>query len=355
MAKKSIFSKKQIQYFEAIVYIVAIIVVIFCKVYGTIYFSFIPLLVILGIVGKCLFKREIVTTVFGVIVSICMVYTKGQMNIIENILYSFLLGLDIALGELLGTYLLKTYKKIVNASTKKARFNKGAIEVYVITFVILIITLNISIFTNGNLFDYIKCKNSVDKYIEESYDLKEDFEIVDAVYTMGFNRSYIFKVLNKQDDSISNFTVYLKNKNIVKDEYKEKILAKNINKIKEKLNTYLEENNYADKYEDLQISIEYLEKEKVKIILDKKVENVDKNEQEIFAKQIVSFIADIKTCEIYKDVEELQISLSNENQTNDILVSSIYMEGYEKNILTQNEEPYLYILKALSIEYIDSK
>ena len=355
MAKKSILSKKQIQYIEAIVYIIAIIVVIFCKVYGTIYFSYIPLLVILGIVGKCLFKREIVTTVFGVIVSICMVYTKGQMDILENILYSFLIGLDIALGELLGTYLIKTHKKLIKEKTKKGKFNKEAIKIYVITFAILVITLNISIYTNGNIFDYLKCKKTVQNYITESYDKKDSFKIVNAIYTVGINRSYTFKVLNLKDDSISNFTVYLKNKNIVKDEYKEKVLTNNINEIKNKLNTYLDENNYASKYKDLQINIEYLEKENIKIILDKKVEDVDKNEQEVFAKQIVSFLEDIKSCDIYNKVEELQISISNINQTNDILVSNIYIDGYEQNILTKNEEPYLYILKALSIEYIDSK
>ena len=355
MAKKSILSKKQIQYIEAIVYIIAIIIVIFCKVYGTIYFSFIPLLVILGIVGKCLFKREIITTVFGIIVSICMVYTKGQMDILENVLYSFLIGLDIALGELLGTYLIKTHKKLIKEKTKKSKFGKEAIKIYVITFVILIVTLSISIYTNGNVFDYIKCKKSVENYINESYDNQDGFKIVDTIYTIGINRSYTFKVLNVKDDSISNFTVYLKNKNIVKDEYKEKVLANNINKAKNTLITYLQSNNYTEKYKDLAINIEYLEKENIKIIIDKKVENVDKNEQEIFAKQIVSFLEDIKLCELYDKVDELQISISNINQTNDILISNIYIDGYEKNILTKNEEPYIYILKALSIEYIDSK
>ena len=33
----------------------------------------------------------------------------------------------------------------------------------------------------------------------------------------------------------------------------------------------------------------------------------------------------------------------------------MYIKGYEKNLKEAKEEPYIYILKSLSIEYIDSK
>ena len=109
-------TKKQKAYIEGIVYIIAIIVVIFAKVYGSIYFSLLPLLVILGIVGKVFFDRGVVTTIFGIITSLCVVYTKGSFTLPENIIYSLVIGLDIAMGELLGDYLKKSYaiyKKMV--------------------------------------------------------------------------------------------------------------------------------------------------------------------------------------------------------------------------------------------------
>ena len=356
--KKKALNKKQIAYIEAVVYIIAIIVVIFCKIYGNIYFNLIPLLVILGIIGRCLFKREVITTVFGIITSICLVYTKGQINLYENIIYSMIIGLDIAMGELLGDYIVKSYNEIKKKKTKrkeesKNKVNKKSLKIYLLTIVILFATLFINSYVNGNVFDYIKCKNTLNNYLDESYSSKDNFNIINITYNIGVARSYTFEAVNKNND-LFRFTIYLNNKDIVKDEYKVKNLTKNNNSIQNSLNAYLLENNLIEKYSDISINTEFIEEEYIKINFNKKVENIDDKEKEEFAKKVVEFLKDIKNFEEYNNIKEIQISISNEN-AKDTLISSIYVSGYEKNIVSLNEEPYKYILKSLAIEYIDSK
>ena len=355
MSKKSFFSKKQREYIEAIVYILAIIIVIFCKVYGTIYFSLIPLLVILGIVGKVLFNRGVVTTVFGILVSVCMVYTKGDMEILENIIYSSLVGLDIAMDELLEEYLKKAYLLLKKKKSKTKKIRKKDLKIYTSLIIICIVTFIVNGYTNGNILSYEKCKASLLKYINENYMSKDDFRIVNVTYAVGLNPNYSFNVYNSQEDHISKFVVYLKNTNIVEDEYKDTILAKN-NSIKNKeLKEYLDNNSFSKKYGDIDISLKILDKENIEIELNKSVEILNDIEKEVFAKQVVEFLEDIKGYKDYAILQDLLISISNKNDEKDIVISNIYIEGYNKNIVNSNEEPFKYILKSLSIEYIDSK
>lgn len=354
MAKKYFFSKKQIEYIESVVYILAIILVIFCKVYGNIYFSLIPLLVILGIVGKIFFNRSIVTTVFGILVSLCMVYTKGNMSILENILYSFFVGLDIAMGELLGEYLKKSIKIFKKSKEKGKRSYKKDLKIYAISFVIFIVTVLVNSYTNGNVISYEKCKNSLNNYLKDNYNEK-NFEVISVSYAVGINPNYVFHVFNEDENYISKFTVYIENTDIVKDEYKETLFTKN-NTIKNvELKKYLELNNYLQKYNDIEITLNYIDIENIEIALTKKVNILDEEQKEIFAKQVVEFLEDIKGYKDYEKIEDLLICIASKNNEKDVALSNIFLEGYNKNIVKSDEEPYRYILKSLSIEYIDSK
>ena len=353
MAKKSLFMKKQIEYIEAIVYILSIILVIFCKVYGNIYFSLIPLLVVLGIVGKVLFNRGVITTIFGILASICMVYIRGNMTILENILYSSFIGLDIAMGEWLGEYFKKTIKILKKNRSKIKKVSKKDFQTYTLTFIVLIVTLFVNSYTNGNILSYNKCKNSLSNYLKENYNEKKEFKIINASYAVGINPNYVFHVYNEEENHISKFTVYLKDKEMVVDEYKESQFTKN-NIIKYvEFKNFLNENNYTEKYNDIDISLNYIDSQNIEISLTKTVNILDDKQKEIFAIQIVDFLDDIKDYEDYNRIEDLFICIKNENNEKDVALSNIFLDGYNKNIVNANAEPYKYILKALSIEYID--
>lgn len=355
MKIKSIFTKKQLEYIEAVIYILAVIIVIFCKVYGSIYFNFIPLLVILGVVGSLIFKRGVVTTVFGLVVSICIVYTKGNMDLLKNILYSSLIALDIAMGELLGEYLHKSYKKIKESKKRKNKFTKKTVKVYLITLGIFVLTILVNNYTNGNVIEYNICKKTLYDYLEKNYGEKENFELISSPYSVGIDSYYNFIVLDKENDDIKILKIYLKDKHKVEDEYKQVNIEKNNSNEKENIIKYLTDNNYLEKYNDLQIDVEYEKKDYIRIKINKEVEVINDENQEIFAKQIVEFLNDIKKYENYNNIKELLLSITNKNNENDIVISNIFIDGYENNLESNKEIPYLYILKSLSIEFIDSR
>lgn len=348
-------SKKQKAYIEGIIYIIAIIVVIFVKVYGSIYFSLIPLLVLLGIVGRVIFDRGVTTTIFGIITSLCIVYTKGSFSISENLLYSFIIGLDIAMGELLGDYLKKTYLIIKKRRENKKKLTKKQRKTYLVTATVFVITAFVNVYTNGSIYSYQKAYNSLQRYLSETYRNKENFEVISTKYSFGRYKGYNFNVLNKKEGIITKFTVYLKDLHFVNDEYKDIITTKNNTKNQKELLEFLVANSLNEKYSNLKISLECLESEKLEIILEKEVETLNEDQKEIFSKEVVSFLNDLTKFNGYEKVEDILLSIKEKDNEKNIAISNVYLEGYTKNLEENKEEPYVYIMKALSIEYIDGK
>ena len=110
MSKKNMkfLTKNTILYIEAIVYILAIIVgVIACDV-GPIYIRMLPILFILGFVGRIIFDRPVITTVFGIITALCITKLTNNSNFFDNLFVSLCNGINIALGELFGEFFLKS-------------------------------------------------------------------------------------------------------------------------------------------------------------------------------------------------------------------------------------------------------
>ncbi len=352
MSKNKMLSKKQLEYLEASVYILAIIVVIFANVYGNIYIKMIPFLLILGVVGKLLFKRSITTTVFSMLVAMCIIHIKMRVGFIENLMLSAFLALDVAMGELLGECIKKLYnsykkKKNVNVKTKSTSMKKY-VKAWLVFIVVFIVTILINSYINGNALDLAICKATVNEYLNTNYD-NNNFTIKEIKYTFGVDRHYSFFIENNLDGNISKYIVYLKNKDVVIDEYKSNILEKNNNIINQELKEYI---NDLNKYKEFNISAEYIDEKNLRVSIKEKVNQITDIEKEEFAKQIVDFLEDIKKFSKYSIIEELVITIDNVNNKQDIVSSSIYLKGYENNIKTSGEEPYKYILKSLMIEYI---
>ena len=347
MSKISV-SKKQIEYCEAIIYILAIIVVIFSNVYGNIYIKMIPLLIILGIVGNILFKRSVTTTVFSMLVAMCIVHVRTHSGILENLMISALLALDVAMGEFLGEYIKKSYKHLKS----KEKSSKTSLITYLYTVIILLLALSINTFINGNVINLRICKNSLNNYLKENYSNYKDYEITDIKYTFGIDRKYTFMVENLKRNEQKKYTIFLKNKDVVVDEYKSQTLAENNNKLTEQLKEFINTLNTKDIYSNLNLSAEYIDDVTFKIVIKEEVNKITDIEKEEFAKEIVNFLEDIKKFSKYDNLETLSITIDNINDNQDIISSDIFIEGYENNIKNSKEEPYKYILKSLMIEYI---
>lgn len=337
--KKKFLSKSTINYIEAVVYILAIIVAIFACNCGPIYIKMFPILFVLGFVGRIIFDRPIVTTIFGIVTALCIIKVTSNIDFFDNFFLSLCDGLNIAMGELLGEYFLKS-KKLFNK--KKKLKSKGVLITYCITIILFIFSLGVHIFTNGNYISYFKARSSLYEYLNDTYP-EYQFKIVDCKYTFYRTKSYTFEVKNITRNINTNFIVLKNSDYAVYDEYKFKVQSQNNTKLNDKFDEYVKNLDTNLNFKTL-----YLDSDKIKLIISKSVENVDNKEVANFASEINNFIIYLKDFEEYSNIDSIEISLIDKNNSLNSLVSDFLLKDIEKE-----NNMYEYILNSLDLEFID--
>ena len=346
---KSNISKIIIEYVEAIIYIICIIVVIFANLYGSIYIQMIPLLFILGIVGKIIYNRPISTTIFGMLVAICALYTTGVTNIYENLLLSFCMAIYIALGEICGFAIEKSYKYIKD---KKERFKKKSIISYGILVVTLLVTLAIYNYTNSNVFEYKNVEQRLQTYFNENYPDK-NFKITNVKYNFIGEKTFNFDVRKMPETRIYKFIVSKSDKYEIEDGYLKYEKSNREKTTNEKLIKYLKDNKLQDKYKDMKLKLKLNETDNLEFEITKEVEKVDEDSVLEFSKRVASVISDVKKFEYFRKLEQIRISLKNVKNVNETLTSYLYIDRYLNNDNLSIEKDYSYIQKSLNEEYIN--
>ena len=192
-------------------------------------------------------------------------------------------------------------------------------------------------------------------YLNENYESDSNFKILNCKYSFGIMNGYNFNVLDNEEGYITKYSVYLKDLSFVKDEYKEIITTNNNIKKSKELKEFLDKRNLNEKYKDVKIRLNCIDSGKIEISLDKKVDRLDEETKKEFSKEIVNFLEDIKEFKEYSKIEDVLLNITEKNNDKNSAISNIYLDGYNKNIKEEKEEPYIYILKSLSIEYIDAK
>lgn len=333
--------------FESIVYIFLVILVIFASVYGSINIRLIPLLFILGIVGNSLFKRQIMTTVLGFIVALCINYIKTPTDIVYVCFTSSTMCLNIIMGEVFGKYILKIIKLIKEKEENK---NKRIVPVCVLalTFIFSILIHN---FTNGSIVTYQECKNSLNEYLKENYSNSEKFREINANYYLYKNPRYVFYLANTDINEVYKFTVYVNEKNMIIDGYKDFVQSNKVREINTVLTNCILKLEDNSKYDDLTIKAKFANDDKVCVEISKIVDNIDDKSLEDFSKKIASYLEDINKCSVYDKIEQIDLSLKCSNEENVGVASIIYLDDYNLAIEEKSNIPYKYILKALSMEY----
>lgn len=334
--------------FESIIYVFLVILVIFASIYGSIYIRLIPLLFILGIIGNAVFKRQIITTVFGFCVALCINYLKTPSDIIYVLFVSATMCLNIIIGEVFGKYVVK----LVDGIKEKEKFkDKKILKPTFVLIVTLVIALLIHNFTNGSIITYQECKKDLKKYLKENYTNAEKFKEVNVNYYLYKNPRYIFYLSNVDINEVYKFTVYIDEDNMIIDGYKESTQNNKINEINNALTKCVIKLDDSSKYDNISIKPRIVEDDRVSLEISKNVKEINEETTEEFAKEIVSYLDDIKNSGVYDQIEQVDLYLRCLEDINESLASIIYIEDYNLAVKEKSDISYKYILKALKMEY----
>lgn len=348
-SKKSKILKNIVGYIEAIIYITCIIAVIFANLYGSIYIQMIPMLFVLGIVGKIAYNRPVSTTIFGMVVAVCALYITGVTGIYQNLLLSFCMAIYIALGEICAYIFEKLIKYIKN---KKDRFGKKTVFSFCFLVITLTVTLSIHNYTNSNIFEYRNVKKRLENYFVENYKDK-NFKITSVKYNFLGEKTFNFDVREIPDTRIYNFVVSKSEKFEIEDGYLKYEKANKEKNANAKLIKYLKDNNLNEKYKDMKLQMKLNEIDNFEFEIIKDVETINEDNVLEFSKKVALVINDLKNFEYFKQLEQIVISLKNTKNTNETLTSYLYIERYLNNDNLNIEKDYIYIQKSLNEEYIN--
>lgn len=341
--------KRVLEFVEAFVYIICIIVVIFANLYGPIYIQMIPLLFILGIVGKLVYDRPVITTVFGMLVSICAVYITGVKDISQNLIISAWYATYIALGEICGLLAKKAYSRM-KKKTKRTKLK--AILSYFLLVITFIVSIGIYDYTNSNYFVLENVKQRLGEYLAINYNEK-DFEIVDINYNFLGEKSFTFEVKEKEENRVYEFIVSKNEKFEISDGYIKFETANKEKNANEKLIKFLKDNKLHENYKDVKVGIMLNEIDNFELEIIKEEDTINEENTLEFSKQVALVINDIKNFEYFKELEQIIISLRCKQDSNKNLTSYLYTERYLNNKDLDITKDYEYIKKALNVEYID--
>lgn len=340
---KKLFDNKNLHCIESLIYILAIVIVVIANVFGPIWIRMLPLLFILGIIGKISFNRPVVTTVFGSIVSICIIYLSGVTNLLENIIASGIFTLYIALGEFCGSKIHEIYSVYIKERGKK---DKNYILNVSLVVVICIITTLFHNYTDSNIFTYNSCKEKLEQYLSSTYP-NDKFNIVNARYTFESEDSFKFSVRNIHTESNYNFVVYVDNELDIYDGISQRKKSKEENIILEKVNILL-----TDKYKEIKRKINK-KVDGYEINLIKEVETIKDNDVLNYSCEVCDIIETIIKDESLNKIETINITLIDKKDKTKNRISTIYVDSYKKNMEEGIQKGYTYIMKSLNIEYID--
>lgn len=336
--KKKFLSKKTIGYIETIIYILAIILGIFVCDFGHIYLKMLPILFFLGFVGRIVFDKPVITTVFGVITAICINEMIEHASFSDNLFISLCNGLNIAMGELSGEYFTRS-KKLMH---KKKKNNK-AIFTYIVTLCIFVVSGFVFLYTSGDYISYFKAKKRLDNYLEESYK-DQEFKLVKCKYNFYRSKTYTYELRNKTKEINTNFIVVKDNNYAVYDEYQFIEKSQNNKKINEEFSKYME--NIDTK---LEFKIGYLNSGKLKLIISRNSRNVDDNIVKEFVRDTNEVILKLYEFNKKNKINYIELSLVDVENNENSLVSNLELDDIKKS-----DNSYEYIFNSLVVEFIDN-
>ncbi len=288
-------------YSEAILYGVLIMLTIFLNTYGPLFLKFIPLVLILGIIGRIIFDRPIVTSLFGFCVSLCEIEILSNISLEKNIIYSMYTFFCILLGEIAGVC-------IFNIFTSKAKklSNKMAKEIS-----LLVLTTFIGVFLNkylnGDPISYIKSRNILDDYVSKNYGiLDENVKIEKAVYVCGTSNYFSFTLSGLDNKEGKNYSIGVYSNKKVIDGYYDSKLNDMTEALKDKFDFKFSKENFGE----IKLSIYYTNLEKdIVLNIEKNVDTISDTNIANFAKEANLVLDKIKEFDEFDNIYKINLVL----------------------------------------------
>lgn len=323
---------KYFGYLEGITYVLLTIVIIFTAITGPILIKMLPILFILGIVGKTVYNRPVITSIFGFLISICITYILGTYSFTYIMTYSLFCFMSILMGEVAGLYISRIAKK----KSKKSERRTNIISL----ILIIIASVALNSYINGNMYSYFKSRNVIKDYITLNYPDSNDAEIFDGKYTYSKYNCYSFNVKNidASDKNSYQFSVYLDNKII--DGYENSRLVSNTKKLKDKFVYIVDLSEYIDL--SFKVDIKYSDlKNNITLYISKYVDEITEEELNIFAEDVNNILERTTELDEFNKINKMSISLRDSNNKTDADI-------YNTNFFDKN-----YYIDSLQIEYLD--
>jgi len=326
------FKKKYFGYLEGVIYVLLTIVVIFTNISGPIIIKLLPFVFILGIVGRIIFNRPVITSIFGFLISICTIYMLGTYSFEYNLMYSLFCFICILIGEVAGMYL----KRIVDSkskSSKKMNFKD-------ITALVLLALAGIYLnnYVNGNVYTYLKCKQKIENYVSLNYSNSDNAEVFAGKYVFNKYKYYSFDVKNidNKDNNTYKFAVYYDDKII--DGYESSRLISNSKLLKLDFEKEID----LSKYTKFNFDIEYSDlKNNITLDITKSVDEINSNELNNFAKDVNNILDNISKYGKFSNISKINICINDGEKKLD---AEIYSTNFYDNE---------YYINSLETEYLD--
>lgn len=333
---------------ESIVYIIFVILVIFASVYGSIYIRLIPLLFVLGIVGNAVFKRQMLTTILGFVVSLSINYLKTPTDIMYVLFISSIMCFNIVMGEAFGKCLQDFITRIKEGESIK---DKKGLRTICLLLLTIGTTLLLHSITTGSIGSYQECRKNLSSYLEENYINADKFKEINVNYYAYKKPRYVFYLSNTDIKEIYKFTVYVNEEDMIIDGYKEAVQNNKITQVSNALANSIINSEDSSKYDDFDIKVKTASDDKLCVEICKNVKLIENNTVDEFAKKVALYLDDIKNSGVYDKIEQVNLLLKSKDKPDTSIVSIIYMKEYNLAVEEKSDISYKYILKALKMEY----
>lgn len=343
--------KKGELYIEAIIYVVGLLYGIYLYSAGGYFLNLIPIVFIIGLLGKVIFDRPLMTTILGIVFNTFIVYKLFGLTGKLNFLSGLYVAIMLLAGEIVGQIYFAMYeRKKKSKRAKKIKIKEEKIDKntkfslpFSAASVIFAVILMHS-YVNGNLVEYYQKKAVLQKYINERYqENSKNFKIeTPSINLTKDSRDYEFKVKDLANSSTCK--MILKSNGYIEDEYsitedRMKVIAQ-----KEKIDTLLKQTVFnTNNYEDITVI-----PSSNRILIVKKVNENTEAEKEKYSKQAYAIIEILKVNNLLNDTLMIEVRMNNKEENEIFSSASIIKSNIESEDFNNQ-----YIMDALTEEIIE--